>query len=290
MPAVLPLFLLFSIPCRISWVFCRCIGTSLAQTTGRERGVGCNMLPWKEACPHGWAHLRGQSNETLSPESYTIRFSAHTWLWWQSWLLLGAALQSMQCHTTVNGLDTAVMTAGSLWECCSTRRIHPELLILFLPGLYEQAAFRAGEHLIMARAVLMKKTENFGIWNITKFSQLKSFLGITIATSVCNELHIFVWLLDSSLADTNMNSPLFVICCPIHAEWDLLLVSLKMTLRGSFSQGRSQGVFSSLLSRSGPGLWLGCLWLVSAGSWILTVLEESFITEERSIWMWQLGL
>lgn len=233
-------------PCRISWVFCWCISPSLAQTTGRERGARFNMLPWKELCSYGRAYLRGQSNETPSPESFSIRVSAQhltlvgdlaasgnstsnpcsamlqlmicLWLWWQQGLC-----------------DNAAVSRGYLpncWTCSS---------LVFT----EQAAFRAEEHLSMASSVLTKKTENFGIWTITMFSQLKSFLGITIATSVCNKLHIFVWLLDSSLADTNMNSP---ICCQTHAEWDLLLASPKW-LAGLLQSGKKSGcVFHSLVN------------------------------------------
>lgn len=79
---------------------------------------------------------------------------------------------------------------------------------MFLHGLYggklllrvwEQPEYRQIRELLAGTKVCTSKEggEDFGI-----FSQLKSFLGITMATSVYNEPHVFEWLLDSPFADT----------------------------------------------------------------------------------------
>lgn len=90
--------------------------------------------------------------------------------------------------------------------------------------------------------------EDFGIWNVTNFSQLKSFLGITMATSVCNEPHVFVWLLDSPLPDTEA----WTLPCYSFAP-QLLLCELSSWLVPKWIEGLllsgknwSQGLFPSL--------------------------------------------
>lgn len=97
--------------------------------------------------PHGRAHLRGQSNETLSPESFSIRFSAHhltlvavlaasgnstsnpcsamlelmiwIWLWWQQGLCedvavsRGYILNCWSCSSLVFTEQAPVKSRGT---------------------------------------------------------------------------------------------------------------------------------------------------------------------------------
>lgn len=161
------------------------------------------------------------------------------------------------------------MTAGSLWECCSLKNVASQTADLVPPwSLLSKLPLRAEEHLSMARSVLRKKRQNFGIWNVTKFSQLKSFLGITIATSsVMNFTYLCGCLIHPLLTQT------WTLPCYSFAA-QLLLSEISFWLvpkwvEGLLWSGKKSGcVFHSLVNvcvRTLAGMLLAVNWVLNTG-------------------------